>query len=333
MRQMTTIFPEEELTVVCRHGLGDIIRTAGVADHVIEVNKRDRGQWRQQRQQILALNVNHLVCPHESPRTAVLVRQMKVKGLKVGFETWWNAMIFDKRVKKPMHLPDALRQLSLLTALNNSFAEEFSEISGREDVFNPEDSSARVDFRHGYIPVWAEIVDSRGVQGKARTSSKTVYIAPGSVWATKRWTLTGYIELAKALSQEGWRVEVVGAPDERPLGELIQKSVPEVKNHAGEWSASETVAHFRQGKMLIANDSGAIHMAAMAALPTVAVFGPTTLALGFRPWQRQAIVVQKDLKCRPCGKHGHQKCPIGTHECMNGLSVGEVLKAAREFLV
>ena len=328
MRQMVSLFPEEPLTVICRQGLGDIVREAGVAGKVIEVNKREPKKWREQRKEILELKVNHLVCPHESPRTAVLVRQMKVAGMKVGFESWWNGLIFDKRVKKPMHLPDALRQLSLLTAMSNSFAEEFSEVGGREDVFNSEDVSNNVDFRHGYIPVWAELSDLRGIQpARSEGKEKIIYIAPGSAWATKRWTVAGYIEVAKALVSEGWQVHIVGSPDERALGDLIKKSVPEVENFAGTWSLSETVTNFRRGMALIANDSGAIHMAALAGLPTVAIFGPTTLALGFRPWQRQAIVVQQDLTCRPCGKHGHQECPIKTHACMVGLAPKQVLGA------
>lgn len=333
MRQTVSLFPEYPLTVICRQGLGDIIRSTGIAGKVIEVNKRDANLWREQKKQILELEVNHLICPHESPRTAVLVRKMKVAGHKVGFESWWNGVVFDKRVKKPMHLPDALRQLSLLTALSNSFAEEFSEIGGREDVFNSEDDAHNVDFRQGYIPVWAELSDVRGIQPtRKQDRSKIIYMAPGSTWATKKWTTTGYIEVARALISEGWQVHITGSPDEKALGDLIKKSVPGVENFAGSWSLSETVAKFRQGSALIANDSGAIHLAALAALPTVAIFGPTTLELGFRPWQRQSIVVQKDLKCRPCGKHGHQECPIGTHECMVGLGPKQVLGALENVL-
>lgn len=333
MRQMVSLFPEEPLTVICRQGLGDVVRSAKVANKVIEVNKRDKKSWTEQQKQILALTVNHIVCPHESPRTAVLVRKMKAAGHKVGFEHWWNGLVFDRRVKKPMHLPDALRQLSLLTAISNTFAEEFSEVGGRSDVFNSEIIGTDVDYRHGYIPVWAGLSEDAGIEtARPDKSSKIIYMAPGSAWATKRWTTSGYIEVAKRLVGEGWQVHITGSPDEKMLGDLIKNEVPEVQNFAGQWSASETVAHYRQGRALVANDSGAIHLAALASLPTVAIFGPTTLNLGFRPWQRQAIVVQKDLKCRPCGKHGHQECPIKTHECMVGLAPQQVLSALEKLM-
>jgi heptosyltransferase II len=67
-------------------------------------------------------------------------------------------------------------------------------------------------------------------------------------------------------------------------------------------------------------------------IPTVAVFGPTTLDLGYRPWQNRALVVQKDLECRPCGKHGAAKCPLGTHACMKTVRPPDVLTAIDRLL-
>jgi heptosyltransferase-2 len=70
-----------------------------------------------------------------------------------------------------------------------------------------------------------------------------------------------------------------------------------------------------------------MHMAALSGLPTVAAFGPTTLDLGYRPWSASAAVAQRDLPCRPCGKHGAERCPINSHACMAGLSPATVLGA------
>jgi heptosyltransferase-2 len=98
-------------------------------------------------------------------------------------------------------------------------------------------------------------------------------------------------------------------------------------NRAGTTSLADLVSLLATGTALICNDSGAMHAAAAAGLPTVAVFGPTTLDLGFRPWNTRAIVVQRELGCRPCGAHGPMVCPIGTHECMEALPAREVLQA------
>ena len=122
-------------------------------------------------------------------------------------------------------------------------------------------------------------------------------------------------------------MELVGSGAEKELCDRIARAVPGVLNHAGKTTLGDLVELFGGGAALVCNDSGAMHAAAVAGLPTVAIFGPTVLAQGFRPWQNHALVVQRSLTCRPCGKHGAKVCPIGTHECMEAISPGEVLGA------
>lgn len=328
MRQTANIYPDDRLVVVVRKGLASALDGLQFIDEVIEVDKSSPSQWKRQSEELAKRNWGHVICPHQSPRTALLVRRLKASGQRVGFKAWWNKLAFDQLVERPLHLPDALRQLSLLTAVHSRFAEEFSEISDRTDLFNDKGAVELVDFRGIDIPIWAALnLDDRPGTSRTADTSKTVYLAPGSTWATKQWTIEGYIEVAQQLKSEGFHVEIVGAPNERPLGDAICRQVGGVVNRAGDWKLSETIEAFRKGRLLVANDSGAIHLAALAGLPTVSIFGPTTLELGFRPWQRRAIVVQKNLPCRPCGRHGHRECPIKTHECMKDLNSSEVVKA------
>ncbi len=333
MRQTANLFPDDRLVVVCRKGLAGALLDLQFIDEIIEVDKSSPREWKRQKGELAKRSWRHVICPHQSPRTAFLVRGLKASGRRVGFRAWWNKFAFDERVERPNYLPDALRQLSLLTAIHPRFAEEYSEISQRGDLVNESEVAEMVDFRTVDIPVWAALnTEDRPGVPRAADESKTIYLAPGSTWPTKQWTLSGYKDLARQLTSEGYLVEVVGAANERYLGEEIQKEVPEVVVRAGEWKLPDTIRAFRQGRLLVANDSGAIHLAALAGLPTVSVFGPTTLALGFRPWQRRALVVQKNLKCRPCGRHGHKKCPVGTHECMTGLEARRVIQAAHQLI-
>jgi heptosyltransferase-2 len=86
-------------------------------------------------------------------------------------------------------------------------------------------------------------------------------------------------------------------------------------------------------ELVVTNDSAGQHLAALAGTKTVSVFGPTVLPFGFRPWNSQAIVVERfGLSCRPCGKHGPMKCPIGTHECMKSIRSNEVYQACERLL-
>jgi heptosyltransferase II len=332
VRQTLNLFPEDDLMVICRQGLGSVIKSTGLKVEIYETNKKDATTWENQVRELKQIKFGHIICPHESPRTAFLVKSLQATGEKVGFSNWWNKFVFSKRVQKPMELPDSLRQLSLLTALSSDFSEEFSQVSLREDLLNSKERAQSVDFRSTAIPDWARLDRNSPSSEFGIKRQKTIMLAPGSVWNTKRWTKSGFIFVAQHFTLRGFQIELIGSEAERELCAEIQKEVPSAMNRAGEWKIDQTIEAMRSRALLIANDSGAIHLAALSALPTVAVFGPTVLDLGFRPWQQQAIVVQKNLVCRPCGKHGHQVCPIKSHDCMELLEPEQVIEAAQRLL-
>jgi heptosyltransferase-2 len=62
------------------------------------------------------------------------------------------------------------------------------------------------------------------------------------------------------------------------------------------------------------------------------VFCATTPDLGFYPYTGRAIVVQRDLSCRPCGSHGGRRCPLGTEDCIRQVSPETVLQAVEKLL-
>jgi len=164
------------------------------------------------------------------------------------------------------------------------------------------------------------------------TDQPMVFIAPGSVWPTKKWTLNGFTELASELKRKHFLVILIGSPQESELCQKIADNVSGTVNLAGKTSLFESAWLLQRGQLLIANDSGASHLAAVVGLPTIAIFGPTTSQFGYRPWQNKAMVVEADLACRPCGVHGGEFCPIGTHDCMQIITAQDVLLAVKELI-
>jgi heptosyltransferase-2 len=156
---------------------------------------------------------------------------------------------------------------------------------------------------------------------------RVVVLAPGSVWRTKMWTKEGFIELGRTLSRDAL-VVVMGSRDESELCAEIARAIPNATSLAGRTSLWESAQLLAVADLLVCNDSGAMHLGAAAGVPIVSIFGPTVLELGYRPWASNAAVVQTDLACRPCGKHGAEKCPLGHHDCMKKVVAADVLKAA-----
>ena len=66
--------------------------------------------------------------------------------------------------------------------------------------------------------------------------------------------------------------------------------------------------------------------------PVVDIYGPTVRDFGFYPYRNGIVVEIEGLKCRPCGLHGHNSCPIKTHECMESITADMVIDATYKIL-
>jgi len=157
-------------------------------------------------------------------------------------------------------------------------------------------------------------------------------LVPGSVWATKMWHADGYRSVARFLLAKNVRVVLLGASADRPVCDRVAGGL-DVVDLAGKTRISEAMAVMNDARLVVCNDSMALHMASALQIPTVAVFCATSPAFGYGPWQNRAIVVEKqDLDCRPCRPHGSRTCPTGTQACMTALSADRVIAAVRELM-
>jgi heptosyltransferase-2 len=96
---------------------------------------------------------------------------------------------------------------------------------------------------------------------------------------------------------------------------------------AGETSLWELLSLMAGCRLIVANDSGPMHLAAAMGIPLVAIFGSTDeRATG--PLATRVRIVKKEVACSPCGK---RECPID-FRCMADLSVEEVYRATLVFV-
>ena len=349
LKELRRLRPADKITILCRKGLADSMRLSGLVDEAIEADKKDDESWHRAVEILSAKEFDLLVCPHQSFRSALLSRSIRARR-KVGYKRWFNATLFDDRLERPMDLPEALRQVELLTPLDSSLSARLSEFRSQQkraggqgegssltplpaglDMTLPRLVSLRSEFRsRGSLSgaSSAKVGEIAARLGFA-PGRRIAFLAPGSVWPTKMWTSEGFTGVARALIGDGFTVVLMGSRDERPICEAIASAAPGSHVIAGEPSLFETAELLALADLLVCNDSGAMHMAAASGVPTVSVFGPTVLELGYRPWNDLARVVQTDLPCRPCGKHGAKKCPLGTHACMKQISSDQVLNSIK----
>lgn len=337
LKKCRELWPQHKLALVCRKGLGDFFVKTGIVDQVFEIEKGNGKTYEHILEHLRYAEVDHLISPHESLRTAFFCAQIKAKH-KVSFSKAWNFVLFSKRTKKNLNLPDAMRQLSLLASEDAVLAEQLQSYATSESPYAPNKQGllsappawASMSLRHQVLEK-ADIYTSlkEKFQLKGFDDGKAVLIFPGSVWATKRWTEEGFIKTGQALAAKGFPIYVMGGPGEESLAEKVAAQISGAISLAGKTKIIESAQLIARAALLIGNDSASTHLAAVCETPLIAVFGPTILEFGYRPWSAQSYVVQREgLACRPCGKHGHHVCPIKTHVCMKGISAEEVLHTA-----
>src|SRR6266436_4312925 len=133
-------------------------------------------------------------------------------------------------------------------------------------------------------------------------------------------------------AEEPPALHVPAAPEAALAEEIDRLAGGRATVLAGRTDLATLVAVVDRLALLVANDSAPMHIACARGVPVVAVFCATTPALGYGPWGPRAAVVEADLACRPCARHGGRRCPRGTEDCMRLVEPAAVLAAARAAL-
>jgi heptosyltransferase-2 len=252
--------------------------------------------------------------PHRSIRSAMLALLAGIPK-RIGFDTSDGRLLFTHQIKYRFDDHEIERNLSLLTPLQ---IEE-------GDIVLPDIYPSKSD------QIKAEHITTQ----IHPPLNKIVAFAPGSIWATKRWTKEGFSSLASMLIEAGVGVILLGGSEDRGLCEEIRLSSASssILSTAGELSLTESAALLGTCSLLITNDSAPLHLGVAMRTPVIAIFGATVPEFGFSPVGLFDSVIEIDgLECRPCGIHGGDSCPIGTFVCMKNIPAELVFQKVQETL-
>lgn len=154
-------------------------------------------------------------------------------------------------------------------------------------------------------------------------------VCPGAEYGpAKRWPVESFVAAAKLISgRRSLRVVLFGAPNDAPVAEQFMSQFPEAENLTGKTSLAEFMAGLANAKLVLCNDSGAMHVAAALGRPTIAIFGSTEPQLT-GPLGPRAAVLRHHVPCSPCFL---RECPID-FGCMKGITPEMVVEQAEKLL-
>jgi len=155
-------------------------------------------------------------------------------------------------------------------------------------------------------------------------------LSPGAEYGpAKRWLPERFAEAAAAVTARSpvqWIL--FGKKNDAPIGEQITTALGDsCVNRIGQTTLEQLIDELRQCRLLLTNDTGTMHLAALLGVPTVAIFGSTEPRLT-GPLGDRHIVLRHHVECSPCFL---RKCPID-FRCMKAVSVQEVADAVMSIL-
>ncbi|MCB9473251.1 MAG: glycosyltransferase family 9 protein [Candidatus Delongbacteria bacterium] len=240
-----------------------------------------------------------LISAHRSLRSALLAR-LSGAPRRIGYRSATGRWLYTETVTDDRSLHECRRILALLGMDHDALPTLHDDRAERTRV--------------------RQLLRERGLRWP-------VALAPGSVWATKQWPPHHFRSLARSLVERGVPVVLLGGPGERELCAGIAAELPDCHSLAGELGLRESFQLLRRCCAAVVNDSAPLHLSQAAGVPTFALFGSTVTAFGFGPRGPRDRVLELPLDCRPCGRHGHRRCPLGTLACLETLAPQLVLEA------
>lgn len=144
-------------------------------------------------------------------------------------------------------------------------------------------------------------------------------LMPGANWLTKQWPVERFASLVTPLRERfGLECVVAGGPETEVLARRIEGAT----SLSGRTNLRQLVALLERAKLVIANDSGPMHIAAALGRPLVTPFGPTN-PVRTGPYRRTDSIVRVDIPCSPCYS---RRC---SHvSCLKWIETGPVLELA-----
>lgn len=241
-----------------------------------------------------------------NPRTALLTYLTRAP-LRVGFRFRVRRLAYNRVVEpRGAHVHAVEFNLDVLHALNVPIVTRAPRLVAQ--------ASARVE------KFWQE--------HELAASEHVIAFNAFGGWNSKRWPLASFAALGDRLQRElAAKVVLLWGPGEKEEVEQMAALMQTPALIAPPTSLNDLTALLGRVHLLVANDSGPMHLAAALQTPVVAIFGPTRPNLQ-GPWGAGHVIVKKEgLPCLGCNG---LTCKIVTHDCMQKLEVEVVFEAVRK---
>jgi len=245
---------------------------------------------------------DYIVDLHFNLRSNRIKRNLKIPSFSFNKLGWKKMFLIRFKIDRlpRVHIVDRyLETVSVFDVKNDGKGLDYFILE--KDVFKKEDLPA--PFQNGYVA-----------------------IVIAGTYHTKKYPMEKVSEVCQKIDHP---VILLGGKSEFDEGErVLSQSKGNVLNYAGKISLNQSSSLVRNARVVLSNDTGLMHIAAAFKKKILSFWGNTVPLFGMTPYQADPaskILEVKSLKCRPCSKLGHRKCPKKHFKCMMEIHVSEVV--------
>jgi heptosyltransferase-2 len=308
--------PETRIAVLAKPWVADLYRLFPGVNEVIlfrspGVHDGIAGKFRLARE----LRVRHFDAAllFQNAIEAAIIAALARIPLRAGYTTDGRGLLLTHPVRKKKYI-DTLHQTHYYLEMVRSlgFRSDPDEMAIRPDG----DSLRRAD----------ELFRNEGI-GR---NHPVVGIAPGASYGpAKIWYAERFAEVADRLADHhSARVLLFGGSDDTVhTGAVATHMKHTPLDLAGSTTLAEAAALMSRCDLVVANDSGLMHLAGGLGVPLIAIFGSTN-PRATSPLGARSHVLYRKAHCSPCLK---KTCP-GDFACMDGITVDDVYTLAARLL-
>lgn len=154
---------------------------------------------------------------------------------------------------------------------------------------------------------------------------KYVALAPSAAYFLKRWPVSHFKQLIEKMPDTHF--VLLGGPEDRFIEEIEKVAPTRTLNTAGKAPMTVSAALVKKAQVLVSNDTGLLHVGEQLGKPTVALMGPAPFGFPSRPSTK---IMELNLPCRPCSKHGQGPCINKIyHRCLVDITPDQVAAEVR----
>lgn len=279
--------------------------------------KGPAGIWRLSGQLLKEFGPGNYVDLHDVLRTKLLRLFMRLRG-----------------VRKISRIRKGRRQKKALTRQHGKVLIQLPSTPSRyADTFRraglPADTGGATAFR-SIFETKADPSLFSAVTAPKRQEEKWIAIAPFARHRGKTYPPELMKEVAlHYASQSGYRVFIFGAGDkERAIIDSMCEGESRMVNMSRlKAGLAAELALLNHCDVMVSMDSANMHMASLAGIPAISIWGATHPYAGFLGWgQTEADAVQLDMVCRPCSVFGDRECRFGDYHCLQGINPRRIIE-------